>query len=274
MFTKHNFKELVAFGGTINKKDSTIIGVIGAMLLFLLWYAVTATEAISPKILPNPVAMLKTIPTLITDQHLFFNIGYTVVLNLLGYVLALTIALPLGFVIGIYPLPNALFKKYFEGLRYLPLPTVSGIFIAIFGLSFGMKAKFLAFGILIFTLPSVIQKITDLQNPSNEKDYIYIQSAKTMGMTNWQMFRYVYIPYVMDRVYGDIRSLVAISYTYVVIAECLNKEGGIGAAIQTLTRQSRTPEIYALLFIIVLIGISQDYLFKIMDPVLFKHHKQ
>jgi len=269
-----NYKELTRFGGVISKRDNTIVGIIGAVILLILWYVVTVTGAINPKILPNPIDVVTSIPSLAMENHLFFNIGYTVLLNFLGYVIALSIALPLGFLIGIYPLPNALFKKYFEGLRYLPLPTVSGIFIAIFGLGFGMKAKFLAFGILIFTLPAIIQKINDLQNPSNEKDYIYIQSAKTMGMTNWQMFRYVYIPYVMDKIYGDIRSLVAISYTYVVIAECLNKEGGIGASIQTLTRQSMTPEIYALLFIIVLIGILQDYLFKVMEPVIFKHHKQ
>lgn len=267
-------KDLVKFGGNISKQESMIVGLIGAAILFLLWYVVTANGIINPKILPNPVDVLGSIPELFSNQHLMYNIGYTVFLNLFGYVIALSIAIPLGFLIGIYPLPSALFRNYFEALRYLPLPTVSGIFIAIFGLGFGMKARFLAFGILIFTLPAVIQKVKDLQNPKNEKDYTYIQSAKTLGMTNWQMFRYVYWPYVMDRMYGDIRSLVAISYTYVVIAECLNKEGGIGAAIQTLTRQSRTPEIFALLFIIILIGILQDYFFKVMEPVIFKHHKQ
>lgn len=265
---------LLKFGGSISKRENTIIGLIGAVVLFLLWWIITKTEAINPKILPNPLDVISSIPRLLTEEHLLRNIGYTVGLNLLGYVLALVVAVPLGFVIGIYPLPNALFRRYFEALRYLPLPTVSGIFIAIFGLGFGMKAKFLAFGILIFTLPAVIDKVLSLQNPANEKDYAYIQAAKTMGMTKAQLFRYVYWPYVMDRIYGDIRSLVAISYTYVVIAECLNKEGGIGAAIQTLTRQSRVPEIYALLFVIILIGIFQDWVFKKLDPVLFPYHKQ
>lgn len=265
---------LLKFGGSISKRENTIIGLIGAVVLFLLWWIVTKTEAINPKILPNPLDMIGSIPRLLTEEHLLQNIGYTVGLNLLGYVLALVVAIPLGFAIGIYPLPNALFRRYFEALRYLPLPTVSGIFIAIFGLGFGMKAKFLAFGILIFTLPAVIDKVLALQNPANEKDYAYIQAAKTMGMTRVQLFRYVYWPYVMDRIYGDIRSLVAISYTYVVIAECLNKEGGIGAAIQTLTRQSRVPEIYALLFVIILIGIFQDWVFKKLDPILFPYHKQ
>lgn len=205
---------------------------------------------------------------------MFSNIGYTIQLNIVGYIIAVAIAIPLGFVIGIYPLFNALFRKYFEAMRYLPLPTVSGIFISIFGLAFSMKSSFLAFGIFIFALPSVIGKIMDLQNPANVKDNVYIQTAKTMGMTNFQMLRYVYIPYVMERVYDDIRSLVAISYTYVVIAESLNKVGGIGAMIGTFTRQSRTPEIYALLFIIVMIGLLQDYIFGVMKPILFPHTKK
>lgn len=264
---------ILQFGGTIGKKDSTIIGIIGAVALILLWFVVTWAGWISSGILPSPVSVVKAVPELVTEYNLFGNILKTVGLNLSGYMIALVIAIPLGFLIGIYPLPNALFRKYFEALRYLPLPTVSGIFISIFGLGFGMKANFLAFGIMIFTLPSVIGKIMDLQNPKNEKDNVYIQTAKCEGMSNWQMFKYVYWPYTMERVYEDIRSLVAISYTYVVIAESLNKVGGIGAMISTFTRQSRMPEIYALLFIIVLVGIAQDFIFKKLDPIFFPHHK-
>ena len=266
-------KNLLCFGGTITKKESTTVTIIGAIVLILLWHLVTYSgEIINQKILPNPFDVIKAVPNLVSQYDIFGNILYTVGLNLSGYFFALIIAIPLGFLIGIYPLPSALFKPYFEALRYLPLPTVSGIFIAIFGLGFGMKAKFLAFGILIFTLPSVIQKVSDLQNPKNEKDNVYIQTAKTLGMSNWQMFRYVYWPYVMDKIYGDIRSLVAISYTYVVIAEALNKEGGIGSMISTFTRQSRTPEIYAL-FVIIMIGLLQDFLFRKLEPVIFPYHK-
>jgi NitT/TauT family transport system permease protein len=78
----------------------------------------------------------------------------------------------------------------------------------------------------------------------------------------------------MEKVYDVIRSLVAISYTYVVIAESLNTVGGIGAMISTFTRQSRTPEVYALLFIIVMIGLLQDRLFHFLKPIIFPHTKK
>lgn len=261
--------------GEISKKEASVIGIIGAVLLIIVWYLVTVSgEVISPGILPNPVKVVKSISVLFEKHHLLQNIWYTVSLNLSGYLIAVVLALPLGFLIGMIPMFNSLFRKYFEALRYLPLPTVSGIFISIFGLAFGMKAFFLAFGIFIFALPSVIGKVLDLQNPANVKDNVYLQTAKTMGMSNWQTFKYVYFPYVMEKVYDDIRSLVAISYTYVVIAESLNKVGGIGAMISTFTRQSRTPEVYALLFIIVMIGLLQDKVFQWMKPVLFPHTKK
>ena len=264
---------LFKFGGSITNKQSTIVGIIGGIVLLLLWYIVAITGFISSKILPNPINVLNSIPELIANKNLFSNIWYTISLNLTGYIYALIIAIPAGFLIGIFPILRALFQKPFEAIRFLPLPVTSGIFVTMFGLGFDMKAKFLALGILIYILPVVTQRVLDLQNPINVKDNVYIQTAKTLGMSKWQLFRYVYWPYVMEKVYGDIRSLVAISYTYVTIAENINKEGGIGACINTLSRQSDMSSVYCLLFIIIIIGIIQDYIFKIFDPIIFKHHR-
>lgn len=266
-------KELFKFGGNLSEKDSLVTGIIGGIVLIIIWYIVTALEWISPKILPNPVDVLKAIPTLISERNLFGNIGYTVGLNLVGYVIALAIAIPMGFAIGIFPILRAMFQKPFEAIRFLPLPAVSGIMIATLGLGFKMKAGFLALGILIYILPVVTQKVLDLQNPNNPKDNVYLQTATTIGMSNWQKFKFVYFPFVMSSVYSDIRGLVAISYTYVTIAENLNREGGIGACIQIMTRQSSIDCVYALLMIIIAIGIIQDYILRKCEPLIFKHHR-
>ena len=265
--------ELLKFGGSLSNKKATITGIVGGIVLLCLWYLITITGFISPKILPNPVDVVLSVPELIKERDLFSNIWYTISLNLKGYFYALLIAIPLGFIIGIYPLPRAMFQKPFEAIRFLPLPVTSGIFVTIFGLGFDMKASFLAFGILIYILPVVTQRVLDLQNVDNPTDNVFIQTANTIGMSNWQKFRYVYWPYVMEKVYGDIRSLVAISYTYVTIAENINKEGGIGATINTLSRQSDMSSVYCLLFIIIIIGIIQDIIFKKLEPIIFKHHR-
>ena len=108
--------ELFKMGGTITHKQALATGIIGAVVLLLLWYLVTR-----PQILPNPVNVLKAYPDLISNSALFTNTWYTIKLNLMGYFYALIIAIPLGLIIGLFPVTKALFGKYFDALRYLPI---------------------------------------------------------------------------------------------------------------------------------------------------------
>lgn len=263
-------RELFKMGGSIDKKTSTIIALIGLAVLLTVWYLLTVTGEIIPnKILPNPVKVVTSYGELFSDYELLPNVWYSVKLNIYGYVTAIALALPIGFIIGMFPIARSLFSQYIDAFRFLPLTAITGIFIAWFGIGFDMKVYFLSFGILIYLLPVIVQRISELQNPSNNKDYVYLQTISTLGATNWQKFKHVYFPYVTEKISEDIRVLTAISWTYIIVAELLNKEGGIGGMIYTLGRQSRTPEVFALLFLIILIGFTQDRLFKLLDQLLF-----
>jgi len=270
-------KELFKMGGSIDKMSSTIISIIGLVLLLALWYFLTMSGQIIPsKILPNPVRVIQSYGELFSDYELAGNTWYSVKLNIYGYITAILWALPLGFLIGIYPIAKSLFSQYIDAVRFLPLTAITGIFIAWFGIGFDMKVYFLSFGILIYLLPIIVQRVNELQNPSNDQDFVYLQTITTLGANDWQKFRHVYFPYVTGKISEDIRVITAISWTYIIVAELLNKEGGIGGMIYTLGRQSRTPEVFALLFLIILIGFLQDRLFKFLDQILFpyKYNKE
>ena len=73
----------------------------------------------------------------------------------------------------------------------------------------------------------------------------------------------------MSKISDDIRVLVAISWTYIVIVELLNQEGGLGGMIFLSSKQSQTPSIYALVLIIVMFGYLQDLAFRALDKKIF-----
>lgn len=265
---------LFQFGGDTNigKVPTIITTLIGVVMIILAWHCVTYFGLVPTKILPNPFDVIASFKPLVTDYNMLGNAWYSIKLNLIAYVYAILIALPLGFIIALYPINNILIGKYVNSVRYLPIPAMSGIFIAIFGLTFGMKSAFLAFSLLIYILPEVANRVNALQNPSNDKDYVFLQTMKTLGGTNWQTFKYVYFPYVTRSVSESIITLTGISWSYICIAEMLYKDGscsGIGAMINTMMRQSAMPEAYALLFTVVLIGFTQDWLLKALDKILF-----
>ncbi|MCG8206002.1 ABC transporter permease [Tenacibaculum finnmarkense] len=215
-------------------------------------------------ILPSPIKVIKAFPELNKEDDVIGNTFLSIKLNLLGYLLAIIIAIPVGFLLGLIPLFRGLFSKIIDSYRFIPLTAVTGIFIMWLGLGSQMKVSFLAFGIIVYLIPVVVQRIDQVQK-------VYLNTVFTLGATPWQTIKSVYMPYVFSKLIDDIRVLTAISWTYITIVEMLNKGGGIGELIWTAKRQSRIDKAFAILIIIVIIGVVQDRLFVIIDKLLFPY---
>ncbi|ALU75874.1 ABC transporter permease [Tenacibaculum finnmarkense] len=215
-------------------------------------------------ILPSPIKVIKAFPELNSDDDVIGNTFLSIKLNVLGYLLAIIIAIPVGFLLGLIPLFRGLFSKIIDSYRFIPLTAVTGIFIMWLGLGSQMKVSFLAFGIIVYLIPVVVQRIDQVQK-------VYLNTVFTLGATPWQTIKSVYMPYVFSKLIDDIRVLTAISWTYITIVEMLNKGGGIGELIWTAKRQSRIDKAFAILIIIVIIGVIQDRLFVIIDKLLFPY---
>lgn len=214
--------------------------------------------------LPSPVVVLKAIPDMFKNDGLMSNVFISIKLNVLGYIIAILVSLAMGFVLGLIPLVRGLFSRIIDSGRFIPLTAVTGIFILWLGIGNEMKVAFLAFGILVYLIPVVVQRIDEVQE-------VYLHTVYTLGANSWQTIKTVYIPYVMSKLIDDIRVLTAISWTYITIAEMLNKSGGIGQLIWEAKRQSRIDKAFAILLIIVLIGILQDRLFVLLNQIFFPY---
>jgi NitT/TauT family transport system permease protein len=214
--------------------------------------------------LPSPLLVIKAIPEMFNRDSLIPNILKSIKLNIYGYIIAIIISLIIGFLIGLIPLFRGLFSRILDAGRFIPLTAVTGIFILWLGIGSEMKVMFLAFGILVYLIPVVVQRIDEVQS-------VYLHTVYTLGANAWQTVRSVYVPYVMSKLIDDVRVLTAISWTYITIAEMLNKSGGIGELIWEAKRQSRIDKAFAVLLIIILIGILQDRLFVFLNQVFFPH---
>jgi len=311
-----DFKKLLELRGNLAAKEKTVLTIIGAVILIMLWFLlaeflsksiITQDESIAISsmtleerkyyendsllvasyehletldqeklasfglkknkvypLLPSPTKVIKAFPDLHKNDDVIGNTIHSIKLNFYGYLLAILISIPIGFLLGLIPLFRGLFSQIINSYRFIPLTAVTGIFIMWLGLGNEMKVSFLAFGIIVYLIPVVVQRIDEVQN-------VYINTVFTLGATSWQTIRTVYMPYVFSKIIDDIRVLTAISWTYITIAEMLNKGGGIGELIWTAKRQSRIDKAFAILIIIVLIGILQDRLFVMIDKVLFPH---
>lgn len=253
------------FRAELPKSITGILGVIGTVTIVLVWGLISLF--LPPSILPSPLAVLSAFPELHFQDALILNAFYSVKLNTYGAIQAVTISILLGFFLGLIPLFRDMFKRHIDTIRFVPLTALTGLFILYFGIEDTMKIQFLSFGIVVYLLPVVIQRINDFEE-------VYIQTAKTLGANRWQMVIKVFWRGVIPKLFDDVRVIIPLSWTYIIVAELVNKTEGIGAMAYGAARQSRIDKVFALLLTIILIGYLQDQLFTWADKKLFKHKYQ
>jgi len=275
--------------GKLSPQQSTVLSIIGVVIFLLIWLLLTTpflsvdpTDYIDPAnpdqtveipdgrpivskgILPHPWDVARSKIELFHENDLIKNTFRSIGLNLAGYVKALMWSLPIGFLLGLIPLFRGTFQRHIDAIRFLPLTAVTGLFIVWFGIQTNMKVNFLAFGIMIYLLPIIVQRIDEVND-------VYLKTVYTLGANNWQTIKSVYIPSVMSRLSDDIRILTAISWTYIIVAEMIASDGGLGDLIFKSRRMGQVDKIFALLIIIIAIGVLQDRIFKYLDRKFFPH---
>ena len=244
-----------------------LLQLCGWLILIVIWYLATNYGLINNHVMPTPQKTWKAFLEMKSDDNLVSNILFSLRINIEGYIKCIIAALIVGFGIGLSPKVRKMFSQQVNALRFVPITALMGIFIAISGLTIITKINFLAFGIWVYLVPVVVQRI-------DEVDTTHLQMMKTLGATFWQSVRYVTWRSVIARLSDDIRILVGISWTYIIVAELAGIQGGLGSLIFLGERQSNVGKVYAVIFIIVAIGIIQDALFKLIDRVLFSFKYQ
>lgn len=258
---------LLALRADLSSRQTMILNLIGVAIVVLGWHGI-AVLIQNPVILPSPVDVLKSFHSLFFKYDLFHNLFFSVKINIFGYFEAIAIALPIGFILGLFPLFRELFVKPIDSFRFLPLTALTGIFIQWFGIESEMKVHFLAFGILVYLLPVVVSRV-------NEVDQVYVDTLSTLGASKFQIVKHVFIPDVLGKIITDIRVITALSWTYIIVAEVINKsEGGIGALAFTCARQSKIDHVFAILLVIIMIGYLQDRFCVFLDKFLFPYNHE
>ncbi|HMQ08179.1 MAG TPA: ABC transporter permease subunit [Saprospiraceae bacterium] len=261
---------LFALNQPLNKTQKWLLGIAGIIFVIIIWLILTTGDdpLVRPGILPHPMRVLTAYGDLYRDNFLVQNTFRSIGLNIAGYVVAIAIAIPVGMAVGLWGLFRGSFQPHIDAIRFVPLTAVTGLFIVWFGIGTSMKVYFLAFGILIYLLPVIVVRIDEVSN-------VYLQTVHTLGANAWQTIKTVYFPSVMSRISDDIRVLTAISWTYIIVAEGIGDQGGLGSLIfRTGQRMGRVDKTFAILILIMIFGVFQDRIFAYLDKTFFPHKYQ
>ena len=96
-----------------------------------------------------------------------------------------------------------------------------------------------------------------------------IEAAQTMGATHNEIIKLVILPSARPALMDTLRVTLGWAWTYLVVAELVAANSGLGYAIMKAQRFLQTDKIFAGILLIGLIGLAIDQLFRLMHRKVF-----
>jgi ABC-type nitrate/sulfonate/bicarbonate transport system permease component len=251
------------------KRAVGIAGVAGAVLIwFLLTLGSTPeTRIVSPVVLPSPGEVLRSIPTLFTERGLVASTAATLRRVLSGFGLAILVGVPLGILAGAYRIFDALTGPISVFLRNIPVAVLIPLTILWFGIDETQKTMFIFIATVPFVFFDTVRAVAGVHDR-------YVETAQTLGASPRQVITKVLIPLAMPDIYDGLRNLFGLAFGYIMLAELVNAERGLGNLLMTSQRRGLTEHIFAILIVIGLLAYGIDRLLYWFQLGLFPHRTE
>jgi NitT/TauT family transport system permease protein len=245
---------------------SLFLGIAVWVIFFASWEFIVYAELVSPLLLPSPHQVLATLYDLIVNRGFLSDIGISIVRIVFSFTIACSIAVPLGIMMGTFRAVESFANPFVSAWRYLPAPAFIPILLMWFGTGEAPKIALLTIGVVFFL-------ITLIMDHTRSVRIELIETALTLGGKNSQVLWTVVVPAVMPKVMAAMRQMLAVSWTYLVIAEIVASTTGIGAMMMRARRFLHTDEIMAGILVIGILGLLFDIMFRKAHGVLFPYDK-
>lgn len=226
-----------------------------SLVLVLAWCAaslgVWVVSASQAPTLPAPREVLAALGSLWWEGGLGPELFTTLKLIASALVCSVVLSLALGWasvIPAVRPVTAAASKLRFLGLTGLLFP-----FTLLTGGGFALKVALLTFGMTTFLVTAVARIVDEV--PRTQLDYV-----RSLGAGELRVMWEGVVRGTLDRTLDAIRQNVAMGWSMITMVEGIARsDGGIGAMLLNQNKHFRLAEVYAVLIVILVVGLAIDF---------------
>ena len=233
-----------------------LVGAAAVAVIVAVWWFATSglgseDRLISPVILPSPGEVIKGFPTLLRERALLESIAATLKRVLVGFGLAALVGVPLGILAGSWRVIEAAGAPLALFGRNLPVAALIPLTILWFGIDETQKVMFIFIACVPFVYSNVVAAIAGVPDR-------YVETAQTLGATPFQIVRKVLVALAIPDIYNSLRHLFGLAFGYIMLAELINAQHGLGYLLMSSQRRGLSEHIILILMIIGLLAYGID----------------
>jgi NitT/TauT family transport system permease protein len=246
----------------VSHRARIVLGTAFFVLFFGLWALATFGGLIPEMFLRDPVYTLATGWNLFTEFGFLRDVGITVWRVVGGFVIAAALGVPLGIAMGAYKPVEAFVEPFVSFARYLPASAFIPLLILWAGVGETQKLAVIFIG-SVFQIILMVAVIVG----STRRDLI--EAAYTLGADSGGIVKRVMLPGAAPQIAETLRLVLGWAWTYVIVAELVGADSGIGFMIMDSQRLLDTGQMIFGIFCIGVIGLVSDLAFKWANQRLY-----
>ena len=256
----------------VRRSDRLLFGALPILLLVLLYLFLAAQRhAANPhdKILPLPGGMAEAMaallfqPDQLTGQLVFWADTLASLQRLgMGLGIATLAALAVGLLLGVLPPVRATFGPLVTGIAVIPPVALLPILFIALGLGETSKIALIVIGIAPAMVRDIAAHVASLPREQ-------IIKAQTLGASSWQIMIRVALPQAMPRLLHTVRLAVGPAWVFLVSAEAIASDVGLGYRIFLVRRYLSMDVIIPYVAWIAVLAVGIDLALTFLSQRLF-----
>ncbi len=237
------------------------IAACGLATLLLAWWAYAEFSGVNPLFVPSPGQVAERFvdyarTDLLTDVAASFS-RVTI-----GFLISTAMALPIGLLLGAVRTIEAAVEPIMGFIRYMP--AVAFVPLTIIWIGVGEEQKWLIIWIGTF-FTQVLMVMDDVKRVRNE----LVDIGWTLGFSAPAVLWRIVVPASSPAIWDTLRITLGWAWTWLVLAEVVAAEDGLGHRVTLAQRYLQTDTIFVALIVIGLIGLVMDQAMKVVGRRLF-----
>ncbi|TMV88617.1 ABC transporter permease subunit [Thioclava sp. BHET1] len=221
---------------------------IGLLLFLVVWELLGVTGAVSRDYLPGIGSIAGALVKLVGSQSFAAGFAATLQRTVFGLIIAVALALVLAVATGRFPILRRMLEPTVDILRSLPPPALLPLLIFVLGIGGQLFYVIVIYGCIWPTYISA-------SNALATAEVVQIQTARSYGLSKWQIMWQVRLPAALPEAFTGIRLSAAIALLATVATEMMVGGSGLGGMIYDAGFSQLWARMYALLFVIGVTGM-------------------
>ncbi|MBW4581262.1 MAG: ABC transporter permease [Tildeniella nuda ZEHNDER 1965/U140] len=243
------------------RRLAALIITIALIVPLTIWAIVSYAKLVPPIFLPTPTAVIQAGIEMFTQNDLLLDVIVSCGRVLAGFVAAAVVGVPMGIAMGTFYSMNSLFTPFVGTVRYMPVTAFVPLIVIWVGLGEESKILIITLGVVLYNAIMVADAVKFI--PSE-----MINVAYTLGANRREVLFKVIIPATFPSVLDTLRVNISGAWNYLVIAELVAAQSGLGYRIIQAQRYLQTDKVLFCILLIGLIGLAIDSGLKWLSTVL------